>query len=200
MGTISFKTNLLQCWWSVCFGFFRGQKFRWRTSSGRTLCFWMRPDPLSTWRSIRILSSLMKQVSLMLLLSVSKRKKNSALGLSEQRFTVLLHSHKRDESKSSSTSKCSRMNQSDLFSCSACCHPLKHLGGFRFHMLVKTWLLCSLTGEQEREENKGEKTKQKHLTGLSLEELCHLEIEMNKYWTNRKPVSLAKQNMLKTYF
>lgn len=57
----------------MCFVFFRGQKFRWRTSNVRTLCSWMRPGPLSTWRSIRILSSLMKQVSLTALLSLLKR-------------------------------------------------------------------------------------------------------------------------------
>lgn len=59
------------------FGLLRGRKFKWRTSKGFTLCSWMKPDPPSTWRSIRIPSSLMKHVSLLFILSAFSTNSDS---------------------------------------------------------------------------------------------------------------------------
>lgn len=60
-------------------GYFRGQKSKWRTSKGFTLSSWMRPDPLSTWRSVRIPSSSMKHVSPVFIHCVSGGNSNTAL-------------------------------------------------------------------------------------------------------------------------
>lgn len=75
--------------------------------------------------------------------------------------------------------------------------------GFRFHMLLKTWLLCSLTGKQRRREMRdcmdNKKNKQKHLTEAVTWRIMPYRIEMNKYWINSL-FSYAKQNMLQMYF